>query len=110
MTNTTDRFKRVPVAELDPDLRSKNFEEVCLGYTKEEAVQEARRCIQCKVPQCRKGCPVSINIPKFIHAIQEENFQEAIEDLWEDTTLPAVCGRVCPQEKQCEKYSHCKFR
>ncbi len=104
MTNTTDRFKRVPVAELDPDLRSKNFEEVCLGYTKEEAVQEARRCIQCKVPQCRKGCPVSINIPKFIHAIQEENFQEAIEDLWEDTTLPAVCGRVCPQEKQCEKY------
>lgn len=104
MTNTTDRFKRVPVAELDPDLRSKNFEEVCLGYTKEEVVQEARRCIQCKVPQCRKGCPVSINIPKFIHAIQEENFQEAIEDLWEDTTLPAVCGRVCPQEKQCEKY------
>ncbi|EGS31083.1 glutamate synthase (NADPH), homotetrameric family protein [Peptoniphilus sp. oral taxon 375 str. F0436] len=104
MDNKSQRFQKVPVAELDPEVRKNNFQEVCLGYTKEEAIKEAHRCLQCKVPRCRKGCPVSIDIPKFIYGIANENFKEAIESLWEDTSLPAICGRVCPQEKQCEKY------
>ncbi|WP_077370020.1 NADPH-dependent glutamate synthase [Anaerosalibacter sp. Marseille-P3206] len=97
-----DRFKRVPIAEQLPEVRNKNFEEVCLGYTEEEAVAEAKRCLNCKNPQCVTKCPVSVNIPEFIHEIAEGNFAEAAKILAKYTALPAVCGRVCPQETQCE--------
>lgn len=100
-----DRYTRVPVREQDPDRRNKNFEEVCYGYNHEEAVKEAKRCLNCKNPQCRTGCPVSIDIPAFIHEIAEENPEGAAVELSKYTALPAVCGRVCPQESQCEK--HC---
>ena len=99
-----DRFTRVPVREQDPNKRNKNFEEVCYGYNHEEAVQEAQRCLNCKVPQCVKGCPVSVNIPAFVHEIAEDNPKAAAMELSKHTALPAVCGRVCPQESQCEKY------
>ena len=98
-----DRFTRTPISEQDPNVRNHNFDEVCLGYTEEEAVKEAKRCLQCKKPLCRPGCPVSIDIPGFIHEIAEENFEEAAKVLAEYSALPAVCGRVCPQEEQCEK-------
>ncbi|WMM25928.1 NADPH-dependent glutamate synthase [Tissierella sp. MB52-C2] len=97
-----DKFTRTPIAEQDPQVRNHNFEEVCLGYTEEEAVQEAKRCIQCKKPFCRPKCPVSIDIPGFIKHIAEGNFAEAAQVLAEYSALPAVCGRVCPQEVQCE--------
>lgn len=99
-----DRFTRVPVREQDPNKRNKNFEEVCYGYNHEEAVQEAKRCLNCKSPQCVKGCPVSVNIPAFVHEIAEDNPKGAAMELSKHTALPAVCGRVCPQESQCEKY------
>lgn len=99
-----DRFTRVPVREQDPNQRNKNFEEVCYGYNHDEAVQEAKRCLNCKVPQCVKGCPVSVNIPAFVHEIAEDNPKAAAMELSKHTALPAVCGRVCPQESQCEKY------
>lgn len=99
-----DRFTRVPVREQDPNKRNKNFEEVCYGYNHEEAVQEAKRCLNCKNPQCVKGCPVSVNIPAFVHEIAEDNAKGAAMELSKHTALPAVCGRVCPQESQCEKY------
>ncbi|MDY6044042.1 MAG: NADPH-dependent glutamate synthase [Peptoniphilus sp.] len=99
-----DRFTRVPVREQDPNKRNKNFEEVCYGYNHEEAVQEAKRCLNCKAPQCVKGCPVSIDIPAFVHEIAEDNPTGAAMELSKHTALPAVCGRVCPQESQCEKY------
>lgn len=99
-----DRFTRVPVREQDPNQRNKNFEEVCYGYNHEEAVQEAKRCLNCKVPQCVKGCPVSVDIPAFVHEIAEDNPKAAAMELSKHTALPAVCGRVCPQESQCEKY------
>lgn len=98
-----DRFTRTPIAEQDPQVRNHNFDEVCLGYTEEEAVKEAKRCLQCKKPLCRPGCPVSIDIPRFIGEIAEGNFGEAAKVLAEYSALPAVCGRVCPQEEQCEK-------
>lgn len=97
-----DRFKRTPIAEQAPKVRSHNFKEVCLGYTEEEAVAEAKRCLNCKNPQCMTKCPVSVNIPEFIHEIAEGNFAEAAKVLAKYTALPAVCGRVCPQESQCE--------
>lgn len=97
-----DRFKRVPISEQLPEVRNHNFEEVCLGYTEVEAVAEAKRCLNCKNPQCVTKCPVSINIPEFIHEIAEGNFAEAAKVLAKYTALPAVCGRVCPQESQCE--------
>lgn len=100
-----DRFTRVPVAEQDPIVRSSNFDEVCLGYTAEEAVKEAKRCLQCKKPMCVTGCPVSVDIPGFIGRVAEEDFEGAVHMLFKHTALPAVCGRVCPQENQCEK--HC---
>ncbi len=100
-----DRFTRIPVAEQDPKIRSTNFDEVCLGYTKEEAVLEAKRCLQCKKPMCVTGCPVSVDIPGFIGRLAEEDFEGAVHTLFKHTSLPAVCGRVCPQENQCEK--HC---
>lgn len=99
-----DRFTRVPVREQDPDKRNKNFEEVCYGYNHEEAVAEAKRCLNCKKPMCRTGCPVSIDIPAFVHHIAEDDPEGAAKELSKHTALPAVCGRVCPQESQCEKY------
>ncbi|HLR35121.1 MAG TPA: bifunctional dihydroorotate dehydrogenase B NAD binding subunit/NADPH-dependent glutamate synthase, partial [Tissierellales bacterium] len=96
------RFTRTPIAEQDPKVRATNFDEVCLGYTEEEAIKEAKRCLQCKKPACVGNCPVSINIPGFIKEIAEGNFEEAAHVLAEYTALPAVCGRVCPQETQCE--------
>lgn len=97
-----DVMKRVPISEQPADIRNKNFEEVCLGYTKEEAMEEAARCINCKNAQCIKGCPVSINIPGFVEQVKEGNMEEAFKIIGESSALPAVCGRVCPQESQCE--------
>lgn len=97
-----DRMKRIPIMEQDAKVRATNFEEVCLGYTEEEAVQEASRCLNCKNKPCTSKCPVAINIPEFIHEISERNFAEAAKVLNKYTALPAVCGRVCPQELQCE--------
>ena len=97
-----DVMTRVPVREQDPQVRAANFEEVCLGYNAEEAMAEATRCLNCKNAQCMKGCPVSINIPAFITQVKEGNFEEAYHIISESSALPAVCGRVCPQENQCE--------
>ena len=97
-----DVLKKVPVREQEPAVRAKNFEEVCLGYNEAEAVEEAGRCLNCKNAQCVKGCPVSIDIPGFISEIKEQNFEKAYEVLSASSALPAVCGRVCPQESQCE--------
>ena len=97
-----DVLKRVPIREQEPKVRAANFEEVCLGYTQEEAQEEASRCLNCKNAQCVKGCPVSINIPKFISEVKEGKFADAAATIAESSALPAVCGRVCPQESQCE--------
>ena len=93
---------RVPVREQDPKVRATNFEEVCLGYNEEEAMAEASRCLGCKKPMCRQGCPVSIDIPAFIAEVKVGNFAKAAEIIGQSSALPAVCGRVCPQETQCE--------
>ena len=95
-------LERIPVREQDPKVRAANFEEVCHGYNQEEAMCEASRCIGCKNAQCIKGCPVGINIPGFISAIKAGDFEEAYRIIGESSALPAVCGRVCPQESQCE--------
>lgn len=97
-----DVLKKVPVREQEPAVRAKNFEEVCLGYNEEEAVKEAERCLGCKNAQCIKGCPVAIDIPGFVSRIKEGEFEKAYEVISESSALPAVCGRVCPQESQCE--------
>ncbi len=97
-----DVLVKVPVREQDPKVRATNFEEVCLGYNMEEAMEEASRCLNCKNAQCVKGCPVSIQIPDFIAAIKEGNVEEAYNVISNSSALPAVCGRVCPQESQCE--------
>ncbi len=97
-----DVMKKVPVSEQDPKVRAKNFDEVCLGYGAEEAKNEASRCLNCKNPQCVQGCPVSISIPDFIKEVKEGNFKEAYDVISKSSSLPAVCGRVCPQESQCE--------
>lgn len=98
-----DGLKKVPVREQDPKVRAANFEEVCLGYNQEEAMQEASRCLKCKNhAKCISGCPVAINIPGFIKEVEAGNFQKAAEIIAEASALPAVCGRVCPQESQCE--------
>ena len=97
------KTERVQMLEQDPKVRITNFNEVNLGLTTEMAVNEAKRCIQCKKPVCIEGCPVLVKIPQFIKAIAEEKFSEAAAILKEDNVLPAVCGRVCPQEVQCEK-------
>ena len=97
-----DKKHRIPVREQDPKVRTKNFNEVCLGYNAEEAILEAQRCLNCKNPQCVKGCPVNVHIPEFIKYVAEGNFMEAAKVINRDSALPAVCGRVCPQEKQCE--------
>ena len=97
-----DVLKKVPVREQDAMERAKNFEEVCLGYNKEEAIEEASRCINCKNAQCVKGCPVAINIPGFIEKVKNNDMEAAYQIISESSALPAVCGRVCPQESQCE--------
>ncbi len=98
-----DVLTKVPVREQDPKVRATNFEEVCYGYNKEEAMAEASRCIKCKNnAKCMSGCPVSINIPGFIAEVEKGNFEEAANIIAESSALPAVCGRVCPQESQCE--------
>ena len=91
-----------PMPEQDPLVRAGNFDEVALGYTKELAVAEAKRCLNCPNPLCRTGCPVSVRIPEFISKVVEEDFDAAYDILTSTNSLPAVCGRVCPQEKQCE--------
>ena len=97
-----DVMKKVPVREQEAKVRAANFEEVCLGYNKEEAMEEAARCINCKNAQCVKGCPVAINIPGFIEKVKDGDVEAAYQVISEASALPAVCGRVCPQESQCE--------
>ena len=97
-----NKIPRVPVREQDPKVRATNFEEVCYGYNVEEAQLEASRCLNCKNPRCVGACPVSVKIPQFISEVAAGNFAHAAEIIAEDSSLPAVCGRVCPQETQCE--------
>ena len=97
-----NRIPRVPVREQKPEVRATNFEEVCYGYNNEEAVIEASRCLNCKNPRCTQACPVSINIPQFINHISIGNLMAAADTIAVDSSLPSVCGRVCPQESQCE--------
>ena len=97
-----NKIPRVPVREQDPKVRATNFDEVCYGYNAEEAQLEASRCLNCKNPRCVGACPVSVKIPQFISEIAAGNFAKAAEVLAEDSSLPAICGRVCPQESQCE--------
>lgn len=97
-----NRIPRVPVREQAPEERAKNFDEVCYGYNGEEAVLEASRCLHCKNPRCVSACPVSVRIPEFIAAVAAGDFTGASSVIARDSSLPAVCGRVCPQETQCE--------
>ena len=97
-----DVLTKVPVREQEAAARAKNFDEVCLGYDKEEAMEEAVRCINCKNAQCIKGCPVAIDIPAFVEQVKLGNIEEAYQIISRSSALPAVCGRVCPQESQCE--------
>ena len=101
-TKMGDVLKKVPVREQDPKVRATNFEEVCLGYNAEEAMEEASRCINCKNAKCIQGCPVSIDIPTFIKEVKEGDFEGAYRTIGLSSALPAICGRVCPQESQCE--------
>jgi len=98
-----EKIPRQPMPEQKPKVRARNFDEVPFGYSPETAMLEASRCIQCKNPSCITGCPVDIDIPAFIAKIKEGDFAGAIAKLKEKNALPAVCGRVCPQEVQCEK-------
>ena len=102
MNNVVDRMKRTSVVEQEASIRAKNFEEVCLGYDEERAFKEANRCLGCKNPKCVSGCPVSIDIPGFISKLKENNIEGAAKEIAKYSSLPAVCGRVCPQETQCE--------
>ncbi|WP_299101708.1 NADPH-dependent glutamate synthase [uncultured Alistipes sp.] len=97
-----NRIPRVPVREQEPQLRATNFEEVCYGYNHEEALLEASRCLHCKKPRCVEACPVGIRIPEFIAALHEERLHDAAQIIARDSSLPSICGRVCPQETQCE--------
>jgi len=103
MENKTSKTPRQKMPEQDPKQRTKNFEEVALGYTEEQALLEASRCLQCKKPLCVSGCPVRIDIPGFIKLILDKNYEAAAKKIKETNSLPSVCGRVCPQEIQCEK-------
>ncbi len=100
--NKIERLARVPAREQDPAVRVGNFEEVCYGYNREEALREASRCLHCKKPRCVAACPVGIKIPDFIRALKEEGEAAAAAVIGEDSSLPSICGRVCPQESQCE--------
>ena len=97
-----NRIPRVPVREQDPKVRATNFDEVCYGYNKEEALLEASRCLNCRNPRCMAACPVGLQIPRFIAELAQGNIAGAAAVIAEDSSLPAVCGRVCPQETQCE--------
>ena len=97
-----NKIPRVPVREQDPKVRATNFEEVCYGYNVEEAQLEASRCLNCKNPRCVAACPVSVKIPQFIQQVAAGDFAGAAMTISEDSSLPAICGRVCPQETQCE--------
>ena len=96
--------KKTPMPEQDPKVRARNFKEVTLGYTEEMAISEAKRCLNCKHRPCMKGCPVAVHIPDFIAYVAEGKFEEAYNEITKTNALPAICGRVCPQENQCEKY------
>lgn len=96
------KIKRVAVSEQEPKKRAKNFDEVCLGYTDEDAIIEASRCLNCKNPRCMTSCPVSIEIPRFVQEVKKAKFKEAAKIISRNSSLPAICGRVCPQESQCE--------
>ena len=98
------RMTKNPMPSQDPNVRNKNFKEVTLGYTEEMALDEAQRCLNCKNMPCVSGCPVNIHIPEFIKKIAEHDFEGAYQVIAQSSSLPAVCGRVCPQESQCEKY------
>jgi len=100
---TQNRFKAIDIPKQEPKDRVKNFKEVVLGYTEEQAITEASRCLQCTNAQCVKGCPVEIDIPQFIKYITQKNYEAAIAKIKEKNSLPAICGRVCPQEDQCQK-------
>ena len=93
---------KVPMPQQDPDIRNKNFDEVATGYTAEMAMEEASRCINCKNKPCMTGCPVNVPIPGFIEQVAAGNFEAAYEIITSENALPAICGRVCPQENQCE--------
>lgn len=95
-------LKKVEIPQQEPNIRNKNFDEVTLGYTPEMAIEEASRCLNCKNPMCVKGCPVNLDIPAFIKCVSEGNFKEAYDIIYKSSSLSAVCGRVCPQESQCE--------
>jgi len=95
-------LNRVPIPKQPPEVRRKNFNEVALGYSEEQAIEEASRCLQCKKPNCKDGCPVNVDIPEFIRAICDHNMPEAVRILKNKNSLPGICGRVCPQETQCE--------
>jgi len=105
MAEKKERLPRQKMPEQPPEVRRRNFKEVPLGYTPELAMKEASRCLQCKKPSCMEGCPVGVDIPGFIKFIREGQFDKAIRKIWEKNSLPAICGRVCPQEAQCE--GHC---
>ena len=98
-----EKIPRTKISEQDAGLRIQNFNEVELGYSDEEAVRESSRCLMCKKPRCIDGCPVEIDIKSFIAYIKEKEFKKALEKIREKNSLPGVCGRVCPQEDQCEK-------
>ena len=95
-------LKKNPMPSQEPDVRNKNFDEVALGYTEEMAIDEAKRCLNCKNPKCVNGCPVNVHIPEFIAKVAEGKFDEAFGVITSTNSLPAICGRVCPQESQCE--------
>ena len=97
-----DRMKRVPVREQEPEARVHNFDEVCLDTRSRVAMEEASRCLDCKNPLCVSKCPVFIKIPEFIKHVKEGDFEAAARTIAKDNALPAICGRVCPQETQCE--------
>lgn len=96
-------LKKVDMPIQDPQIRRSNFDEVALGYTAEQAMEEAQRCLHCPTRPCVSGCPVSVNIPDFIEAVKDGEFEKAYHIIRETSSLPAVCGRVCPQETQCER-------
>ena len=96
------RLDKNPMPAQDPNVRNKNFDEVALGYTEEMAIDEAKRCLNCKNPKCVSGCPVNVRIPEFITRVAEGDFDGAYEIITSTNSLPAICGRVCPQENQCE--------
>jgi glutamate synthase (NADPH/NADH) small chain len=102
-TKSPSKLERQKMPEQDPKVRKTNFNEVALGFTEEQAMEEAKRCLQCKKPKCMEGCPVEVKIPGFLKYITEGDFDSAIKEIKADNALPAICGRVCPQETQCEQ-------